>query len=282
MKKTYLPRHNIFFSGKNFSCGGIALLFAFLIVIVRFFAPNIFWKVFTPVFRISDAFESESHYFISGFGNAAALSADNEQLIQENAALENQNQTLTQKSADISTLSSVSAPKEKGSGILAGVIARPPESPYDTLVLSAGENAGITIGMEVFGTGDVPLGIISSVSPDFSRATLFSAPNTATVGWVGLPAQTGSKNLPIIIFGAGAGAMSATMPRSADVAVGDIVFVPGPGALAIGKVASIESDASSPSVTLHIVSSINLFSTTWVIARNTGISMPMSATSTLL
>ena len=37
------------------------------------------------------------------------------------------------------------------SGILAGVVARPPESPYDTLVLAAGKNAGVTLGMEVFG-----------------------------------------------------------------------------------------------------------------------------------
>jgi cell shape-determining protein MreC len=275
MKKTYLPRHKIFFSSENFSCGVVALIFALLVLFLRIIAPNIFLTIFTPLFRVSDAIESKSHSFISSFGNTAALSAENEQLMQENVALANENKTLIQKISNISTLYSVSTTKESGSGILAGVVARPPESPYDTLILAAGENAGIKIGMEVFGANGVPLGIISSVLPDFSRATLFSTPNTTTIGWVG------NTHLPIIIFGAGAGAMSATMPRSAGVAVGDTVFVPGPGALPIGKVASIDSNVSLPSVTLHIVSSINLFSTTWVIARDTGISMPIFATSTL-
>jgi hypothetical protein len=129
--------------------------------------------------------------------------------------------------------------------------------------------------MEAFGEDGVPLGTVSSVLSSFSRVTLFSAPGTATDGWIG------SAHLPITIFGAGAGAMNATMPRSANVAVGDIISIPGPGALAIGKVSRIDGDASSPSVTLRIVPNANLFSTVWVLLRDTGTSIEMFATSTL-
>jgi cell shape-determining protein MreC len=268
MKKTYLPKHKRFFSAENFSCGVYALIFAILIFLFRIVLPNLFWKTFTPIFRFSDTLASDSRTFISGFGNAETLAAANTQLVQRNSELANENQVLVQKMSDISALGS-------SSGIFAGVVARPPESPYDTLVLAAGENDGITIGMEAFGENGVPLGTVSSVLPNFSRVTLFSAPHTATYGWIG------NAHLPITIFGAGAGAMNATMPRSANITVGDVVFVPGPGALPIGKVARIDEDASSPSVTLHIVSSTNIFSTVWVLLRDTGTKVEMSATSTL-
>ena len=59
------------------------------------------------------------------------------------------------------------------SGILAGVVARPPVSPYDTLVLAAGRVDGVEVGMEAFGAVGVPVGVVSSVLEDFSRVTLF-------------------------------------------------------------------------------------------------------------
>jgi cell shape-determining protein MreC len=214
---------------------------------------------------------------LQSFGNAATLDSRNEQLMNENAALASENQTLFQKLANISALSgSQTVGKNVPTGILAGVVARPPESPYDTLVLAAGENEGVALGQEAFGAGGVPIGVVSSVLADFSRVTLFSAPGTNTVGWVG------RTNLPLTIFGAGAGAMNATSARSAGIAVGDTVFVPGPGMLPIGTVTRIDSDPSSPSVTLRIQPALNLFSITWVLLRDTGAALLISATSTIL
>ncbi len=265
MKKTYLAKRKTFFSSENFSCGAYALLFAVLVFLLRFFAPNLFWRAFTPVFRVSDALAAESHYFISGFGNAEILAVRNEQLSQENAVLANENQALLQKVGNING----SAP-----GISADVVARPPESPYDTLVLAAGKNSGVTLGIEAFNANGIPLGVVSSVLADFSRVTLFSAPGTATNGWVG------NSNIPITIFGAGAGAMNATIARSAGVAVGDTIFVPGPGKLPIGTIVRVDGNASSPSVTLRIMPAANIFSTVWVTLRDMGAALLISATTT--
>lgn len=239
------------------SWGVGALAVALIIVLLRVLTPNFFWKVFTPVFRTADAVASGSHLFIASFGNTAALTVQNEKLMSENLALTAQNQSLSQKLADIGAL----APEK--SDILAGVVTRPPESAYDTLVLSAGTHAGVAVGQEAFGPGGVPIGVISSASADFSRVMLFSAPGVATAGWVG-------KGIPLTIQGVGGGALQATIARSAGVAVGDTVFVPGPGQLPIGKVARVDGDPSAPSVTLHIESVVNLFSVTWVLLRDTG------------
>ena len=258
MKRTFLAKRNALLSSTNISWGALALAGAIFLLLLRLLAPNFFWQVFTPLFRVSDTLALESHVFFNSFGDTAALALQNERLMNENAALVSENQALLQKTESIRGL----IPDARG--IIAGVVARPPSSPYDTLVLSAGREAGITLGMGAFGEGDVPLGVVSSVLADFSRVTLFSASGMIVSGWVG------PTNVPIIIRGEGAGVFSASVARSAGIASGDTVFAPGPGMLPIGVVARVDSDPASPSVTLHIMPALNIFSIAWVTIRDTG------------
>ncbi len=279
MKKTFLAKRNAFLSSTNISWGGYALIVAVLLLLMRFAAPDFFWKVFSPVFHSADSLAAESHMFFSSFGDAAKLSLQNESLLNENAALASENEALLQKESSLEALLGSPVPgRSAAPGILAGVVARPPESPYDILVLAAGTREGIAPGQEVFGEGNVPIGIVSSVLPDFSRATLFSSPGARVAGWAG------SANVPLTIIGSGAGSMSATLARSAGIAVGDTVSGPGPGMLPIGKVVRVDSDPSSPSVTLRIMPIFNPFSVAWVVARDTGavlLTASPQATSTL-
>ncbi len=262
MKKTFLAKRNALLSSTNVSWGAFALAGAILILFLRLLVPNFFWYTFTPVFRLSDTLAGESHSFFSGFGDTSKLALQNERLTNENAALALQNQVLLQKVSSFSSLA------KDARGITAGVVARPPLSPYDILVLAAGSDEGVVLGMEAFGAGGVPLGIVSSVLNNFSRVTLFSSPSMSTNGWVG------DKNIPIIIEGAGAGAMNASTARSAGIASGDIVSVPGPGKLPIGVVVRVDSDPSSPSVILRIMPALNPFSIAWVVVRDTGATLP--------
>ncbi len=268
MKKTFLVKRNALLSSTGFSWGTVALTGAVLALFLRLVAPNFFWSILTPIFRVADTLAAQSHFVLSSLGDTAALALQNETLMHENAALLNENRTLLQKTTSIATLPASSAKERNGaSGILAGVVARPPESSYDTLMLAEGMNTGVTLGMEVFGPGGVPIGVVSSVFADFSQATLFSAPGMVTHGWVG------SSNIPLTIEGSGGGVMRASLARSAGIAVGDTVFGPGPGALAIGRVTRIDSDPLAPVVTLRIIPAINLFSVTWVVLRDTGASL---------
>jgi len=270
MRKTYLAKRNSLLSSANISWGGFALACAILILLVRVLAPNFFWHMFAPVFGSANALTADSNAYLQRFGNSAVLASKNEELASENAALAIENQALVQRISDIAGLATTSE------GILAGVVARPPESPYDTLVVAAGSREGVTPGMEAFGAGAVPLGTVSTVLADFSRVTLFSAPGTDTVGWVG------HANVPLTIFGAGAGAIRAVVARSANIAVGDVVYLPGPGRLPVGTVVRIDGAPSSPSVILRIRPALNLFSLSWIQLRNTGAALLISATTTPL
>lgn len=279
MKKTFLVKRNALLSFTYIPWSGFALIIVISLFLVRFFAPNLFWQILAPVFHGADSLATESHAFFSGFGNNTKLSLQNENLVNENIALANENQTLLQKEASLEALLGLSVSgKNTTSKILAGVIAHPPEIPYDTLVLAAGFRAGIALGQEVFGAGDVPIGIISAVFADFSRATLFSSPGVRVSGWVG------PTDIPLTITGSGAGTMKATLPRSVSVAIGDTVFGPGPGMLPLGKVTRIDGNPTAPSVTLRITPALNLFSVSWVIVRgaSTALLNALSqATSTL-
>lgn len=278
MKRTFLSKRNALLTSSDVSWGSLTLAGVILVLLFRLLAPNIFWYAFTPVFRGADALTAASHRFFSIFGDAAALTLRNEQLANENTALLNNNQALLERAESLEALVKTSALEQNAQSIVAGVVARPPASPYDTLVLSLGSDAGVVVGMEAFGPGGVPLGVVSSVLSDFSRVTLFSAPNMTVHGWVG------HSHLPLTLFGSGAGTMQASLARSADILVGDPVFAPGPGALPIGSVVRIDSDPSSPVVTLQIQPALNLFSITWVELRPTGVAFLDSlswATSTL-
>ncbi len=108
------------------------------------------------------------------------------------------------------------------------------------------------------GQGGSPLGTVEKVEAGSSRITLFSAPGRETSGWVG-EART-----PVTFTGAGAGVMNATVPKDALVQVGDIAYLPGPGALAFGVVARVDSNPSSPESQVRVQPTINPFSVLWV------------------
>ncbi len=271
MRKTYLAKRNALLSSQNVSWGVFALVFALFALFIRLVAPNFFWQMFAPVYRVSDALSGETHAFLNSFGDTAKLAASNETLLSENAALASENRILH---GEITSLSALSGGKILP-GIPAGVVSRPPESPYDTLVVAAGEKEGVTLGMEAFAAGGVPIGAVSSVLADFSRVTLFSSSGTLTSGWVG------HASTPLTITGEGGGAMRASVARAANIAVGDVVSVPGPGELPIGSVVRIDSDPLSPAVTLRIMPASNPFSIAWVELQATGVAPMTFATSTL-
>jgi cell shape-determining protein MreC len=171
-------------------------------------------------------------------------------------ALTEQNRTLSAKVADLTAL--LGSRTEAPPGIVAAVLARPPVSPYDELVLDAGEAEGVREGAAVYGNGGVPLGIVASVTAHAARVALYSAPGRET------PALAGAARVPFTLVGAGAGAFTASVPRDAGVAVGDALYAGGAGSIPIGTVAAVDSDPSSPSAAIRIDPVANPFSITWV------------------
>lgn len=146
-------------------------------------------------------------------------------------------------------------------GLLVGVIARPPVSPYDVLVVSAGERTGVSVGMVAYTRANIPVGTVEQVGDTSARILLYSAPERVTEGWIG------EAKVPVSLVGRGSGAFVGELSKEVAVVVGDGVFIPGPGGQLIGHVVRVDSSPSSPSVVVQIRPLGNPFSITWVKLR---------------
>lgn len=238
------------------------LAFALIFTLLRLLAPNLFLHALAPAFSLGNMLSTRMSSILADFADTRVLATKYASLESDNAVLSLENRTLKEKIRDLTAL--LGSGSREQNGIVAGVLARPPIAAYDTLILSAGTSAGVRERMEAFGEGGLPLGVVSSVTADFSRVTLFSAPGVSAAAWVG------SARIPITLTGVGAGAYTASVPRGAGIAAGDAVFLPGPGAIPVGSVIHVGGEASEVFATLFIHPVTNPFSITWVSLRDVG------------
>lgn len=141
---------------------------------------------------------------------------------------------------------------------LARVLVSPAVSPYDTLIIDAGVDHGVTPHMEVFGDGDFVIGEVTRVFARSSVVLLYSTPDTE------LSVIIGSSSLPTIAHGAGGGNFRATLPKGAEVAVGDVVAIPALASEYIGVVDAVDRPSGSSLQTVFIKLPFNLFTQKWV------------------
>ena len=234
---------------------GVGMFFV-LTVLARTFAPGVLITVVSPGLSLGTWVSERTYSFVSSFSHTAEVVHERDRLLEENQALQNTNRTLVAKVEDITHLTGTSP--TPSTRIFAGILARPPVSPYDTLLIDTLGHTGLHNGAHVYGPGNVPLGTLEAISGSHARVKLYSFPGEISNGWVG------EKRIPITLTGVSAGAFTATLSRQSGVAVNDVVYLPGPGALAVGSISSIDSDPSSPQDAVHIVPYTNIFSLTWV------------------
>jgi cell shape-determining protein MreC len=273
MKKQYFHRRNSYaFSGNGSTLWltGAVVVIVVVLILLRSFLPQVFFALAAPLWESGSALSTDVGSFFAGIGNSAKLVQENKSLAQEILTLQNENAVLTARSQDLTSLLSVSSESgESGAqstvgasgaraGILAGVLASPPLSPYDTLIVSSGSAQGVVRGAQVYAAGGIPIGTVTEVTSSTAMVQLLSTPGVTTNGWAG------TARVPVEVTGVGAGSYTATLPAAASVSVGDSVYAPGPGAVPFGTVTKIDADPSSPTVVLHIQSLVNMFSITWV------------------
>jgi cell shape-determining protein MreC len=260
MKKLYYRRRS---SEENairatfWSFAGIIFIVV-LLTALRTFAPGVFVSLATPFWEMGSGLDKDTRSLFSGFSSKQKLATDNAALSTEIATLTNQNNALTTRDQDLTKLLGGQGNISNGSMILAGVLARPPESAYDTLVVSSGSNAGVVVGAQAFGNGSIPIGEVTTVNKGSSVIQLLSTSGIRTDGW------EGENRTPITLTGSGGGSLTASLPKEATPLVGDSVYVPGPGAIPVGTVTEVDVDPSSTTLVVHIRLIVNVFSLTWI------------------
>jgi len=239
--------------------GPVALalfVLVFIFVVLRFLLPGTLITVAKPFWFIGSSLSAGVGNTGSFFSDKTALTKERDQLLADNAAFYAKNAALEGRVADLERL--LGDRTEPVPGILAGVLTRPPVSPYDILIVDQGSDARVRVGSRVDGPGGMPLGEVESVTKNASRILLYSTPAKETESWIG------ETRIPVTLVGEGSGAMSAIVAREAGITVGDLVYAAGPGALPVGSVIAVGNDPSSPRSRVDIRPLLNPFSVTWV------------------
>lgn len=140
-------------------------------------------------------------------------------------------------------------------GILAAVLALPPRSLYDTLLLDAGAKTGVREGA-LIRIGPVALGTIVRVYDDASVAELFSAPGKKTPMYL----SHASNTIPVEAEGQGGGTFLVTLPKETPVAPGDSILMAGMRLTLFGTVDSVDSTVTGSFQAVYFHSPVPLSS----------------------
>jgi len=129
---------------------------------------------------------------------------------------------------------------EKKSYILGSIISRPPQSPYDMVVVDTGSDNGVKQGMKAVAYGSVLIGHVAEVFPNTSKIKLVSYPGEET----NLIME--NAKISAIGLGLGGGNIEVKIPSSVKINSGDKINTEGTFYYLLGTADKIEADALNP------------------------------------
>ncbi len=141
--------------------------------------------------------------------------------------------------------------------VLGAVLLRPPATPYDTLVIDAGETDGVASGDVVSAGGTIVIGTVSEVYAHAARVTLYSAPGQKYDALL-------NGSIPIAVEGQGGGSLFARIPAGTKASVGDIAVLPGIASGLSARVSHVERISGESFITLYFSLSVDIFSLRFV------------------
>lgn len=250
-------RRNEFPTRAVFS-GAVILVLLIALLFGREKASGAFWDHVAPLVSLRNVAGSAWSAVISPFYGKATLLAQNEELqaeLAETKANAADRDALYQENIALKT--QLGRSDTAINAVLAAVVARPPGVPYDTLIIDAGQNFGISKGDLVAGGEGALIGEVSDVYGGTSRVVLFSSPGTTHEGLL-------DGTLPVDVEGAGAGALTAQVPTGTQVVLGDMVELPSIAAGITAVVAHVEETQSGSFKTLDLSLPANVFSLRFV------------------
>lgn len=215
---------------------GLFLVAFFLLAVFNNSARNFFAGAGTVIFQPFSSFGgSVINWANKGKGDIETKSLDCEILKKENEELKE----------------FLSRPDKKDF-IFAYVESRPPQSPYDILVVDMGAENGVQNGMQAVAYDDILIGYVIETSESSSKIKLTSFPNEETNAVLFL------SNNQVITTGKGGGNFEIKLPKSIEVNTGERVITIGASPMLLGMIEKIEINPSDPFQKLYFRFPFNL------------------------
>ncbi len=184
---------------------------------------------------------------------------ENEKLLAENENLRISMfdyQTLKSENTQLKELLG-RLPKEHNL-ILADILTKPNHSPYDTIIIDAGNKLEVKEGQKIYANGIVPIGIISKVYEYTSLVTLYSNPGQKT------EAIIEGSNASVELIGRGGGNFEMTIPIDLLSEKGTKILLPNIEPEILAYINEIISSPTDPMKKVLLSSPVNIQNLKWV------------------
>ncbi|OHA91219.1 MAG: hypothetical protein A2758_01970 [Candidatus Zambryskibacteria bacterium RIFCSPHIGHO2_01_FULL_49_18] len=146
-------------------------------------------------------------------------------------------------------------------GIASTILARPPQVPYDTVVIDAGSNEGVVQDARVFMPEGPALGIVEQVFNSSAKVKLFSTSGEKTA------AVLERHGVPVTLEGAGGGNFKIKVPREIEVASGDRILSADALPQLLAVVGEVVMEPTDSFKEILAISPANIFNIHFILVR---------------
>jgi len=180
-----------------------------------------------------------------------ALDAELEALRQQVAISAGTDSTLAKLTTENNQFRALCAaiPEER---IIARVVGRPPQLPYDVLLLDRGAKHAVQEKAPVFLGADQVIGYVSRVYTNTALVTLVTTAGFRSMAYVLGP------NIYTFAEGTGNGLLRVVVPQGIPFSIGDTVILPAIDSGSYGQIAHIETTPTNPEQLGYVPMSVNL------------------------
>ena len=253
MKMSYLHPHKRNYPRRLIAGALVVALIIFLIGMFRIDAVahtlrRVIFVIASPILYVKNSATTSVENAFSLLFLQDTLKAENDLLRESMARM-----ALTLESAKLlaqenKELKEILGRESAEKSIVAGVMLRPPQTLYDTLLVDAGSAHGVAVGDLVLSSG-AAIGLVYSVEKETSLVELFSSADTEIP--VLIHAQNGTTTAATA-KGRGGGNFIVKLPRDLAVSLGDFVTTPGIDGHIIGVVGAVKADVADAFETVLI------------------------------
>ncbi len=173
-------------------------------------------------FKEKSELQNQIHELEARLGSAISSKRTIDGLVAENIRLR-------------SLVSASSSPR-----VLANVIGRPPQLPYDALLIDSGADKDIKENAVVYFDRDQAIGVVTAVYPQSALVALITSPGVESSVYVIGP------DIYTTAVGVGGGVLQVNVPQGVALARGNLVLVPALGEGIYGEIAEIVSVPTEP------------------------------------
>jgi len=235
-------------------------IFVVVLFILIYFKADIFRGlsyvssiIFRPVLIVGNSIGEKLSNIGAYFHSKNSLLLENKdlklKLSEQEARMSNYNSVLDE---NLKIKEILGRQGEKATMVLAGILSKPNQSPYDTLVIDVGTKNGILVGQRVFALGNVPIGRVTEVYPGTSKVILFSNPGEKTE----IIISGGDAFMQVV--GRGGGNFEMILPRDFILEKGTEVVLPGIIPYIVGTIQTIISDPRDSFQKALLASPVNI------------------------